>query len=547
MRVLITGGAGFIGSHLAEVLLDQGHHVSVLDNLSTGRMENIAHLENRRRFDVTIGSVTDDRLVSDLVEDADVTYHLAAALGVRLVVERPVHTIETNVHGTETVLRHAARDRKPVLVASTSEVYGKSTALPFREDADLVIGQPTKHRWGYATSKLIDEFLALGYWKERQLPVRVVRFFNTVGPRQNSRYGMVIPSFIKRALSGEPIVVHGDGSQTRSFTWVGDVVSAMLALMDEPRAAGEVFNIGNGAEISILELAEKVKTMTGSESDITLAPYHEVFDNSFEDMPRRVPDIRKIQRLVGYKPTVHLDEILQRTIEYLGHATRDSRSLARGNRDGSSSDEPGSLSLSHDDLARRIDVHGLHLRQALGGQLRLAQSDARGEAAVRQRRGLRRVRGLQAGAAVERPERQPRDERRREQDEAAKASPYFAPVRRGRSRELEDRRAEVVVREVEPLTQEVANEQPRAERQQPVAYPHPRRHAHPDDRRLDAWTVDLHRTPRSGLTHVPGEACIRRRIARGTPTTAVSAWSTQKKSGYHACQKITRRIPCSYR
>ena len=232
-----------------------GHHVSVLDNLSTGRLENIAHLERRRRFDVTIGSVTDDRLVSTLVDDADVTFHLAAALGVRLVVERPVHTIETNVQGTETVLRHAARERKPVLVASTSEVYQKSTALPFREDADLVIGQPTKHRWGYATSKLIDEFLALGYWKERQLPVRVVRFFNTVGPRQNSRYGMVIPSFVAQALAGQPSGA-GDGSQTRSFTWVGDVVSACSRSWTSPRG-GEVFNIGNGAEVSILELARR--------------------------------------------------------------------------------------------------------------------------------------------------------------------------------------------------------------------------------------------------------------------------------------------------
>jgi UDP-glucose 4-epimerase len=316
MRALITGGAGFIGSHLAEVLLEQGHHVSVLDNLSTGRLQNIAHLVGRRRFELTIGSVTDDRLVAARVDEADVTFHLAAAVGVKLVVERPVHTIETNVQGTETVLRHASRNRKPVLVASTSEVYGKGTALPFREDADLVLGQPTKHRWGYATSKLIDEFLALGYWKERQLPVRVVRFFNTVGPRQNSRYGMVIPNFIRRALAGEPIVVHGDGSQTRSFTWVGDVVSAMLALMNETRAAGEVFNIGNGAEISILELALRIKAMTGSDSPITFAPYHEVFDQSFEDMPRRVPDISKIRRLVGYEPTVHLDEMLRRTIEY---------------------------------------------------------------------------------------------------------------------------------------------------------------------------------------------------------------------------------------
>jgi nucleoside-diphosphate-sugar epimerase len=316
MRAFITGGAGFIGSHLAEALLTQGHHVSVLDDLSTGQIENIQHLQGRRRFDCTIGSVTDDRLVGALMDQSDVTFHLAAAVGVRLVVEAPVHTIETNVHGTETVLRHASQRCQPVLVASTSEVYGKSVALPFREDADLVLGQPTKTRWGYATSKLLDEFMALAYWKERQLPVVVVRFFNTVGPRQSSRYGMVIPNFVRQALAGGPLTVHGDGSQRRSFTWVGDVVSAIVALMNEPRAAGEVFNIGNGAEISIRELALRVKAMTGSDSPIDFVPYHEVFDHSFEDMPRRVPDISKIQRLVGYAPTVHLDEILRRTIEY---------------------------------------------------------------------------------------------------------------------------------------------------------------------------------------------------------------------------------------
>jgi nucleoside-diphosphate-sugar epimerase len=290
--------------------------VSVLDDLSTGRLENVEHLQHHPRFACTIGSVMDEAVLGRLIERADVVFHLAAAVGVRLVIERPVHTIETNVHGTETVLRHARRNGKLVLVASTSEVYGKSANLPFREDADLVMGPPAKTRWGYATSKLLDEFLALGYWKEYQSPVIVVRFFNTVGPRQSARYGMVLPNFVRRALQGETITVHGDGSQTRSFTWVGDVVSAVTALVQEPKAVGEVFNIGNGAEVSIGDLALKVKAMTGSDSPIERVPYNQVFDDSFEDMPRRVPDIEKIARLVGYKPSVHLDEIIERVIDY---------------------------------------------------------------------------------------------------------------------------------------------------------------------------------------------------------------------------------------
>ena len=316
MRALITGGAGFIGSHLSEALLNQGHEVMVLDDLSTGSIDNIAHLVANPRFTYTIGSVTNESAVAELMDRADMAFHLAAAVGVRLVVAAPVHTIETNVHGTETVLRQAAKQRKLVVVASTSEVYGKGTAFPFREDADLVLGQPTKTRWGYAASKLIDEFLALAYWKERQVPVIVVRFFNTVGPRQSDRYGMVIPNFVRQALAGEPVIVHGNGSQTRSFTWVGDVVSALLALVNEPRSVGEVFNIGNGAEVSIRDLADKVIGMTGSSSPIRYVPHHEVFGHNFEDMSRRVPDISKIQHLVGYKPKVHLDEILERVIAY---------------------------------------------------------------------------------------------------------------------------------------------------------------------------------------------------------------------------------------
>jgi UDP-glucose 4-epimerase len=316
MRALITGGAGFIGSHLAESLLDAGDRVAVLDDLSTGRLENIEPLMDRPGFTFTIDSVRNETVLNPLVDEADVIFHLAAAVGVRLVVDRPVHTIETNVHGTESVLRRASERRKLVLVASTSEVYGKGLKLPFSEEADLVLGPPTKTRWGYATSKLLDEFLALGYGKEYQTPVIVVRLFNTVGPRQSSRYGMVLPNFVKRALDGKPIIVHGDGTQTRSFTWVGDVVWAMMALVNEPKAIGQVFNIGNGAEISIRDLARKVKAATRSDSPVHFAPYAEVFDASFEDMPRRVPDISKIRQFVGYEPTVHLDEIIEHVIEF---------------------------------------------------------------------------------------------------------------------------------------------------------------------------------------------------------------------------------------
>lgn len=316
MRALITGGAGFIGSHLAEALIGAGYHVVVLDDLSTGSLENIAHLERRHGFECVIGSVSDERLTGSMVQRADVVFHLAAAVGVKLVVDAPIHTIETNVNGTEVVLRHARRRRTRVLVASTSEVYGKSATFPFREDADLVLGAPTKCRWGYAASKLIDEFLALAYWKEHQVPATVVRFFNSVGPRQSSRYGMVLPSFVRRALSGQPLIVHGDGKQTRSFTWVGDVIAALMALATEPRAAGEIFNVGNDREISIGELAVKVRALADSNSEIRFTPHTEVYGADFEDMSRRVPDISKLRRLVGYQPKVQLDEIVMRTIDY---------------------------------------------------------------------------------------------------------------------------------------------------------------------------------------------------------------------------------------
>ena len=255
-------------------------------------------------------------MLAELVDRSDVIVHLAAAVGVKLIVEAPVHTIETNVHGTEVVLKLANKKKKLVLIASTSEVYGKSTDVPFQEEADLVLGPSHKHRWAYACSKLIDEFLALAYWKERKLPVIIVRLFNTVGPRQTGQYGMVIPNFVRQALAGQPITVFGDGPQTRSFTYVGDVVRAMVALIDEPRAVGQVFNIGNGYEISIGDLAERIRALAGSKSEIVRIPYDQAYEAGFEDMPRRVPDISKIKALVGYAPTVELDEILTRVIEH---------------------------------------------------------------------------------------------------------------------------------------------------------------------------------------------------------------------------------------
>jgi UDP-glucose 4-epimerase len=316
LRALITGGAGFIGSHLAEALLNDGHDVDIIDNLSTGSIRNIDHLKSHPRFKYVIDTLTNEPLLAELVDRNDVIFHFAAAVGVKLIVDEPVHTIETNVHGTEVVLKHANKKKKLVVIASTSEVYGKNTEVPFNEEADLVLGPTVKHRWAYACSKAIDEFLALAYWKERRLPVVIVRFFNTVGPRQTGQYGMVLPSFVRQALAGEPITVFGDGTQSRSFTYIGDVVGGLLKLVREPRAVGEVFNIGNRNEVTILSLAEQVKALTGSPSPIVFVPYDKAYEAGFEDMPRRVPDLTKIQQLVDYEPKVQLDEIIRRVIDY---------------------------------------------------------------------------------------------------------------------------------------------------------------------------------------------------------------------------------------
>jgi UDP-glucose 4-epimerase len=316
VRALITGGAGFIGSHLSEALLEQGHEVLILDNLSTGSIDNITHLKGRPGFEYFVDSVNNEPLLAELIDRSDVVFHFAAAVGVKLIVEQPVYTIETNVHGTEVVLKHANKKKKLVVIASTSEVYGKSEDVPFREDSDLVMGPTPKHRWAYACSKAIDEFLALAYWKERKLPVIIVRFFNTVGPRQSGQYGMVIPNFVRQALAGEPITVFGDGTQSRSFTHVADVVGALIKLVHEPKAIGEVINIGNVQETTILALAERIRELSGSKSIIRFIPYDQAYESGFEDMPRRVPALAKVERLIGYKPEHQLDVILTQVIDY---------------------------------------------------------------------------------------------------------------------------------------------------------------------------------------------------------------------------------------
>ncbi len=316
MRVLITGGSGFIGSHLADFYLSRGDEVSIIDDLSTGSIENIAHLKSNPRFHYTIDTVQNMPMVAELADACDVIIHLAAAVGVKLIVESPVRTIETNVRGTEVLLSVANKKKKRILIASTSEVYGLSTDVPFREDGNLVMGATTKGRWSYACSKAIDEFLALAYWREKKLPTTVVRLFNTVGPRQTGQYGMVIPTFVKQALSGRPITVYGSGEQTRCFGYVGDVVKVLVALMDRQDSVGEVYNIGSSEEVSMNTLAERIRTLAGSESEIVHIPYSEAYEEGFEDMPRRVPDTSKIHSLIGFRPETKLDDILRNVIAF---------------------------------------------------------------------------------------------------------------------------------------------------------------------------------------------------------------------------------------
>ena len=316
MRYLITGGAGFIGSHLAERLLDKGEQVVLLDNLSTGSMENIRHLKGSDRLEYHLDGIENRQVLAELVDDADVIVHLAAAVGVKLIVESPVRTIETNVNGTQMILEAASKKKKLVLIASTSEVYGKNTNVPFHEDADLVLGATTKGRWSYAASKALDEFLALSYWKEKKQPVIVVRFFNTVGPRQTGRYGMVLPNFVKRALDGQPIEVYGNGQQSRCFCDVRDTVEALLRLIPMDRAVGEVINIGNTEEVTIENLAKIVKHRMGSDSPIRFVPYDKAYEPGFEDMMRRVPSIEKLHALTGFRPQTNLADIIDRVAAY---------------------------------------------------------------------------------------------------------------------------------------------------------------------------------------------------------------------------------------
>ena len=327
MRVLITGGAGFIGSHLADACLLRGDQVHVLDDLSTGSFDNIEFLKRHPYFDYTIGRVQDASLTAELVDRADLIYHLAAEVGVRRVIDSPISTIENNVQATEVVFSAAAKKRKRVLFTSTSEVYGLSTDLPYREDGNIVMGSASKGRWSYACSKALDEFLALAYFHERHMPVTIVRLFNTVGPRQTGHYGMVIPRLVQQAMTGQPITVYGDGSQSRCFGFVKDVVKALVALTDRPEAAGEIYNVGASTEITILDLAKRVKELTKSESPIVMVPYAEAYDEGYEDMPRRIPDTSKLRALVGFAPTTGIEEIVDSVMR--SFVTRQERSATR--------------------------------------------------------------------------------------------------------------------------------------------------------------------------------------------------------------------------
>lgn len=316
MKYLLTGGAGFIGSHLAEAILDKGAQVNIIDDLSTGGIENIQHLKGQSGFKYVLDTVMNKSVMAELVDEADIILHLAAAVGVKLIVESPVRTIETNIKGTEIVLELAAKKKKPVVIFSTSEVYGKSNGAKFLETGDLILGPTFRGRWSYAASKIIDEFLALAYYKEKKLPVIIIRLFNTVGPRQTGRYGMVVPRFVQQALSGEPITVYGDGKQTRTFTHVKDALWAILRLVEHPRAIGEIFNVGGKEEISIEGLAYLVKEVLQSTSPVEYIPYEKAYEEGFEDMRKRVPDISKIQNLVGYDPKFSLKDIILDVAKY---------------------------------------------------------------------------------------------------------------------------------------------------------------------------------------------------------------------------------------
>lgn len=315
-RFLITGGAGFIGSHLSEALLAAGHEVFAIDDFSTGGIDNVEHLKKNLRYHYVVESIFNESVTAELIDKCDVVFHLAAAVGVMLIVESPVRTIETNIGGTEIVLKHAAKKKRLTVIASTSEVYGKSTKIPFNEEDDLVLGPTTKGRWSYACSKAVDEFLALAYTKEKGLPTIVTRFFNTVGPRQTGRYGMVLPRFVQQALEGKAISVYGDGKQSRCFGYVGDVVQGLIKLVQEPKAVGQVFNVGSDEEISIDELAQKVRAKINPRLEITHIPYSKAYEEGFEDMRRRVPDLTKIKKLINYTHPTNTDEILDKVIAY---------------------------------------------------------------------------------------------------------------------------------------------------------------------------------------------------------------------------------------
>ncbi|MDP3722441.1 MAG: GDP-mannose 4,6-dehydratase [Candidatus Omnitrophota bacterium] len=330
MKALVTGGAGFIGSHLADRLLRARYHVTLLDNLSTGRYENIAHLDGHPNLRLVVGTILNDTLVDKLIERCDVVFHLAAAVGVELIIKHPLESLMTNIRGSEIVLEMAHRYRKKVLIASTSEIYGKNTNGPLREDTDRILGSPLKSRWSYSTSKAVDEILAYVYWREKGVPTVIVRLFNTVGPRQSGTYGMVIPRFVSQALKGEPLVVHGSGEQSRCFLHVTDVVNALVKLMEHPRAVGDVFNLGSQEEVTIEALANLVVRLTKSSSRIVYVPYEEAYEEGFEDMPRRVPDTTKVRDLIGFQPTMHLEEIIQSVVDSMRQSLPECSSPAKG-------------------------------------------------------------------------------------------------------------------------------------------------------------------------------------------------------------------------